>query len=175
MSSWKLLVPVAVLILTGCASKDGASTGDGAPDEYLGGADDSVSTYGSGMDGVGSGSALDDARAATVQNERVIYFDFDSADVAPASVEVLKQHASYLADNSGARVRLEGHTDERGSREYNIGLGERRSVSVESILLAYGAMREQLLTVSFGEERPAALGSDESAWSQNRRVELVYE
>ena len=82
---------------------------------------------------------------------------------------------AYRISHQGKTVRLEGHTDERGSREYNIGLGERRAVTVQSILLVQGATADQLANISFGEERPAVLGSDEAAWAQNRRVEIVYE
>jgi peptidoglycan-associated lipoprotein len=77
-------------------------------------------------------------------------------------------------ENPRRRIRLEGHTDERGSREYNIGLGERRALSVRRYLLLQGVSSDQLTTVSYGEERPAVLGSNEQAWAQNRRVELVY-
>jgi peptidoglycan-associated lipoprotein len=79
-----------------------------------------------------------------------------------------------LANNSGISVRLEGHADERGSREYNIGLGERRAQTVRRMLLIQGASTAQISTVSFGEERPAAFGNDEDSWSQNRRVEIKY-
>lgn len=87
---------------------------------------------------------------------------------------ILQAHGKYLAANPASRVRLEGHTDERGSREYNIGLGEKRAQSVRNVLLLQGGASDQLATVSFGEERPAALGSDEEAWSLNRRVEIAY-
>jgi peptidoglycan-associated lipoprotein len=160
--------------MAGCASTDGTTMDDGQ-DAY--GADGSgVDTYGdgSGADGLG-GTPIGDDREAIVMNERIIYFAFNSSDVDSASLELLTQHGRYLADNPGERVRLEGHADERGSREYNIGLGERRSVSVQSILLVEGATTEQMTTVSFGEERPAVLESHEAAWSQNRRVEIVYE
>jgi peptidoglycan-associated lipoprotein len=90
---------------------------------------------------------------------------------APA---IVAAHARYLAANPTVRVRLEGHTDERGSREYNIGLGERRAQAVRRALLLQGATETQLSTVSYGAERPAAAGSNEAAWAQNRRVEIVY-
>ena len=83
-------------------------------------------------------------------------------------------HAKYLGAHPATRVRLEGHTDERGSREYNIGLGERRAQSVRRALLLQGATDTQISTVSYGEERPAAPGHDEAAWAKNRRVEIVY-
>ncbi|MBT8422372.1 MAG: peptidoglycan-associated lipoprotein Pal [Gammaproteobacteria bacterium] len=171
MNSWKLLIPVCALVVTGCANQGGTSTGtDGGMDDGTGG----VQTWPD--DGTGGGSAvpIGDDRAAVVMNERVIYFELDSSDVDDASIEILKQHGRYLADNPAESVRLEGHADERGSREYNIGLGERRALSVRSILLVHGAGENQLTTVSYGEERPADTGSGESAWSMNRRVELVY-
>ncbi len=105
---------------------------------------------------------------------RVIFFDFDSSEIRGEGTDIVAAHAKYLSSNPALRVRLEGHTDERGSREYNIGLGERRGQSVRRALLLQGAGDPQLSTVSYGEERPAAAGSDESAWAQNRRVEIVY-
>ena len=104
----------------------------------------------------------------------IIYFDFDQAELRPEYADVLAQHASGLSNNSRTSLRLEGHADERGSREYNIGLGERRSQSVRRLLLIQGAASDQIATVSFGEERPAAFGSDEEAYQLNRRVEIKY-
>lgn len=104
----------------------------------------------------------------------VIYFDFDSSEVRAADAEIVARHAMQLANNGGMSVRLEGHADERGSREYNIGLGERRSQAVRRMLLIQGAVASQIATVSFGEERPQALGSSESDYAQNRRVEIKY-
>ncbi len=104
----------------------------------------------------------------------VIYFDFDRSDIRPEYASLISSHAKYLAGSSGVRIRVEGHTDERGSREYNIALAERRSQAVRRALMLQGAGDAQLTTVSYGEERPAAAGSDESAYEKNRRVELVY-
>ena len=83
-------------------------------------------------------------------------------------------HGNYLAQNSSVMVTIEGHCDERGSREYNIGLGERRANAVRQILLAQGVMPDQITTISYGEEQPVALGSDEVSWAQNRRAVFVY-
>ncbi|MDP6436795.1 MAG: peptidoglycan-associated lipoprotein Pal [Gammaproteobacteria bacterium] len=170
MNNWKLLVPVCVLLVAGCAGPSGTET-DG---EY---GDDGSGVGTSGVDGGADGSAIPigDDRDTIVMNERIVYFAFDSSEVDDASVQLLRQHGRYLADNPGEKVRLEGHADERGSREYNIGLGERRSVAVQSVLLAQGASAGQQSTVSFGEERPANSASNENAWAQNRRVEIVYE
>lgn len=108
------------------------------------------------------------------RGQLVIYFEFDQIEIRPEFGSTLAAHAQYLAQNPGAQLRLEGHADERGSREYNIGLGERRAQAVRRALLLQGASAGQLSTVSYGEERPAASGSDEEAFSLNRRVELVY-
>jgi peptidoglycan-associated lipoprotein len=104
----------------------------------------------------------------------IIYFEFDSSEVRAQDTEMVTRHATQLAENPAARVRLEGHADERGSREYNIGLGERRAQAVRRLLLVQGATAEQISTVSFGEERPAADGSTEEAYAENRRVEIRY-
>ena len=104
----------------------------------------------------------------------VVYFDYDLSDIRSEFNDMLVAHGRYLASNPSASLRLEGHADERGSREYNIGLGERRAQAVRRVLLLQGASGTQITTVSYGEERPAILGSDEEAWILNRRAELVY-
>ena len=126
----------------------------------------------------GAGADEDAAGAGAIPAEldgrRIIYFAFDSADVRAEDQALVAAHARLLAANSSLRVRLEGHTDERGTREYNIGLAERRAQAVRRALGLQGVTDAQLATVSYGEERPAAVGDDESAFAQNRRVELVY-
>ncbi len=122
-------------------------------------------------DGMGGGEFFDDDEAAMTM---IIYFDFDQSELRAEYADVLARHASGLSNSSRTSLRLEGHADERGSREYNIGLGERRSQSVRRMLLIQGASTDQISTVSFGEERPAAFGSDEDAYQQNRRVEIKY-
>jgi len=107
-------------------------------------------------------------------SQRVIYFDFDSSEIRSEYIDVIAAHGRFLAGNANLRVRLEGHTDERGSREYNIGLGEQRAQTVKRALALQGVQDAQIATVSYGEERPAAAGSDENAYSKNRRVEIVY-
>ncbi len=104
----------------------------------------------------------------------IIYFDFDKYDLREEYNEIVARHAIQLAENPGATVRLEGHTDNRGSREYNIGLGERRAQTVRRMLLIQGASTDQVQTVSFGEERPAAFGDSEDDHQLNRRVEINY-
>ena len=105
---------------------------------------------------------------------RVIYFDYDNATVSSEFRQVLEAHAAYLIDNFAARVVLEGHTDERGTREYNLALGENRALSVKRQLSIMGVRDAQIDLVSFGEERPEMLGQGEEVFSLNRRVELVY-
>ena len=139
-----------------------------------------VDANGAGANGAAAGqgqNGADDETAgpqAGLLARRVIYFDFDSSEIKGDGTDIVGAHAKYLANNPTARVRLEGHTDDRGSREYNIGLGERRAQSVRRALLLQGATEAQLSTVSYGAERPAVAGHDEAAWSKNRRVEIVY-
>lgn len=121
---------------------------------------------------VGEGDAA--GPSGELLSKRIVYFDYDSAGIRADSQSVVAAHARYLAGAPGTKVRLEGHADERGSREYNIGLGERRGQAVRQALLLQGVAEVQLSTVSYGEERPAAAGSDEQTYAANRRVEIVY-
>ena len=107
--------------------------------------------------------------------QTVFYFDFDKSIVRPESREALAKHAAYLVSNPDARIVLEGHGDERGTREYNIALGERRAKAVSRYLTIQGVAASQVESVSFGEEVPVAFGHDENAWQLNRRVEVRYE
>lgn len=112
---------------------------------------------------------------AALLNKTVFYFGFDQSTLEEDSKDTLKAHAAYLAANGAARVVLEGHADERGTVEYNLALGERRAVTVRRFLMANGANANQLQVVSFGEERPAAIGHTASDWAKNRRVEVKYQ
>ena len=107
-------------------------------------------------------------------SKRVINFDFDKSTVRPEYRGIVSAHAAYAAANSTARVTLEGHADERGTREYNLGLGERRGNSVTGLMSAQGSRGNQLTVVSYGEERPTCRVSEEDCWAMNRRVEIVY-
>lgn len=178
-SSVLLICILGAVALAGCGNR--ANT---LPDyesetasEQSGNGDGGAATAGLG-DGSGIGVFEDEAGQRSAQqellDELVVYFEFDESEVPRQYNEMLEAHGSYLASNPDTQVRLEGHADERGSREYNIGLGERRAQAVRRILMLQGASAEQLSTVSYGEERPAALGSDEEAYSLNRRVEIVY-
>jgi peptidoglycan-associated lipoprotein len=164
-----LLVTLS-LGLTACASKPpktpppSQSTNEGA----TGSGDQSANASGRNIDEDVAGPQ------AGMLAKRTIYFDFDSSEIKGEGTDIVAAHAKYLAANATTRVRLEGHTDERGSREYNIGLGERRAQAVRRALLLQGATDRQISTVSYGEERPAVPGHDEAAWAKNRRVEIVY-
>ncbi|MDP8985455.1 MAG: peptidoglycan-associated lipoprotein Pal [Pseudomonadota bacterium] len=136
----------------------GAST-NGSP---LGGDAGANGTRGLGGDGTGA------------SGRQVIYFDFDKSEIKPEFADIVRSNAQNLTAHPGLKLKLEGNTDERGTREYNIGLGERRAQAVRRALMLQGVSETQLTTVSFGAERPAAEGDDEAAWAQNRRVELVY-
>lgn len=106
--------------------------------------------------------------------QRVIYFDFDQESLRPEFQSIVGCHAKYLRDRPSSRITLQGHADERGSRAYNQGLGERRGNAVNSALQAAGGSASQLTVVSYGEERPVCTDSGEACWAQNRRVEIVY-
>ncbi len=115
-----------------------------------------------------------DRPAGNPLSTRVLYFDFDQSTVRSEYRNVLSAHATYLNANPGARISLEGHADERGTREYNLGLSERRGFSVEELMDAQGGSDNQMTVVPYGEERPEAECGNESCWSKNRRVEIIY-
>ncbi|RPI46712.1 MAG: peptidoglycan-associated lipoprotein Pal [Betaproteobacteria bacterium] len=110
-----------------------------------------------------------------ILSKRSVLFDYDSAAVKDEFKPIVTAHAKYLTDNRGRKVVVQGNTDERGSREYNLALGQRRAESVKKMMMLLGATDGQIETVSFGEEKPRAMGSEESAWSQNRRADIVYD
>jgi peptidoglycan-associated lipoprotein len=167
----KNLVSIPVLLLglalfAGCKSKPPElPPAAPAPTSDTSGVDDPNATVGDDASMGPSGELL---------SKRIVYFDLDRSDIRADSQSVVAAHAAYLSKNPNQKVRLEGHADERGSREYNIGLGERRGQSVRRALALSGVSETQLSTVSYGEERPAAAGSDEQAYAANRRVEIVY-
>lgn len=176
----------ASLVLTGCAKKGdtrpedqagvglegsaaGPQIGKYGPGGTAGGAYGGGGAYGRG----GAGDpALNDPSSPLYK--KIVYFDYDSSEVLPEYVPIVNAHAGYLASHPNVVVTLEGHCDERGSPEYNIALGEQRAKSVANMMRYQGVTDGQLQLVSFGEEKPAVPGSDESAWAQNRRVEIVY-
>ncbi|HWI97943.1 MAG TPA: peptidoglycan-associated lipoprotein Pal [Burkholderiales bacterium] len=106
--------------------------------------------------------------------QRSIYYDLDQFDVKDQYRSLVEAHAKYLRENPSAKILIQGNTDERGSREYNVGLGQRRSDGVKKMLVLLGARDNQIESVSLGEEKPQADGHDESAWSKNRRSDILY-
>jgi peptidoglycan-associated lipoprotein len=170
-----VLMLAAALSSAACASKKPKVSSQPTQSEVNNtGADSS----GAAGDAANAGAVGSDDEAAGPQAgllaKRVVYFDFDSSEVKGEGTDVVAAHAKYLASHGSTRVRLEGNTDDRGSREYNIGLGERRAQAVRRALLLQGATEVQVTTVSYGAERPAVVGNDEGAWAKNRRVEIVY-
>ncbi|MBT8420871.1 MAG: peptidoglycan-associated lipoprotein Pal [Gammaproteobacteria bacterium] len=151
------------------ATKDDASSGGAAVEDRNTGV-----AYADGIDSGANyvGSPLDDPSSPL--SNREIYFDLNQSDIRPEYREIIEAHARYLADNMGVQVTLAGHCDERGTREYNLALGERRAKAVSRLMSMLGASGGQLEAMSYGEEQPAALGHSESAWQQNRRVEIQY-
>jgi peptidoglycan-associated lipoprotein len=178
----KRIISIALLmagaaLLAGCPKKHAvieppvAGTqvpGAGAAGE---GASTSTNPLGSDADNASRGLGAEGTGALA---RKVIYFDFDKSEIKPEYADIVTAAAHNLTSNPKMRLKLEGNTDERGTREYNIGLGERRAQAVRRALMLQGVAESQVSTVSFGAERPAAEGDDEAAWAKNRRVEVVY-
>ncbi len=172
-----LLLAFLLVFIAGCGSTetkddraaevvDGTGEGTGAEDA------DGTSASGAGEAGKFSGDALDDPDSPLSQ--RSIYFDYDSSEIRSEYRPIIEAHAQYLSENPDTMMTLEGNTDERGSREYNLALGEGRAESVKRQMVLLGASAGQIRTVSYGEERPVADGHNEDAWRLNRRVDIVY-
>jgi peptidoglycan-associated lipoprotein len=165
---------VGALVLGGCGKK--ATTEPEGPGSTAVEGSGTGSEQGEGQ--VGEGRDLPGASGSPTGGPagvgNVIYFDFDRSEIRPEYASLIDSHAKFLAGSGAVKIRVEGHTDERGSREYNIALAERRAQAVRRALMLQGAGDGQLTTVSYGEERPAVAGSDEAAYEKNRRVELVY-
>ena len=167
-----VLLLAAACALSACASKQTKPAESGGQGMANSGAEGA----GAANSNAGAGGSDDEAAGpqAGLLAKRTVYFDFDSSEIKGDGTDIVAAHARYLTMNARVHVRLEGHTDERGSREYNIGLGERRAQAVRRALLLQGASDAQVSTVSYGAERPADAGHDEAAWAKNRRVEIVY-
>jgi peptidoglycan-associated lipoprotein len=116
---------------------------------------------------------LDDPKSALAS--RSVFFEFDSAQVAASSTQMLTEHAKYMRAHSSAKVRLEGNTDERGGREYNLALGQKRADAVGNAFKLLGVSTAQMEMISYGKEKPTSLAHDEAAWSKDRRVDIVYQ
>jgi peptidoglycan-associated lipoprotein len=173
-------VLASVVLLAGCPKKPTTVPEAGAGSSVPSQAEGATTEGGAAGSGVGEARPLPGTEAAAggatagmTDAERIIYFDYDSSEIKPQYEAAITALARRLAANPGFRVRLEGHTDERGSREYNIALGERRAQAVRRALMLQGAGDAQVATVSYGEERPAVEGSDEAAYEKNRRVEIA--
>lgn len=176
----KALIGIGMMmLLAACASKDPVATTK---------VEDRTPATGTGTTGApttgttqttpvtGTQGRLDPLKDPNnILSKRVIYFDYDTDAVKPEFASLIQAHASYLAQNRNRKVRLEGHADERGSREYNMALGQRRSNSVRKATSVLGVGNERMETISFGEDKPKSTGHDEASWAQNRRVEIVYD
>ena len=174
LSSWNLLAEVAefaqLVFGLGVEVSEGSD-----PSRWVGGCGQGTFAAGPVHEGLDQTLQLDplqdpDSPLAV----RIIYFEFDSFNVTPESQEIVAAHGQYLSNHPDQRVRLEGHTDERGSREYNLGLGEKRAQSVSQLVKLQGVAAAQIELISYGEELPTAFGHDEESWRLNRRVEFVY-
>ncbi len=171
-SSLLILLAAATLAVAGC-NKGNTLPDAGSADSDVG-SDTGFVTNNNDRGGGGIAVSPLEAERARLMQQLVVYFDYDAAEILPEFNALLQAHGQFLAQNPNAQLRLEGHADERGSREYNIGLGELRAQAVRRVLMLQGATGTQLTTVSYGEERPAQTGSDDESWRLNRRVELVY-
>jgi peptidoglycan-associated lipoprotein len=157
----------SVVFATGCANKrTGTSEVVVAPLGIPGG----QGLYTGGAIVSNSGAIIDAAQNI----QATVYFDFDRSDISSEAAAVLNQHAALLASNPSASVLVAGHTDERGSREYNMALGERRAQAVRTYLASQGVTGGNVQVISYGEERPIATGNNEQSYQQNRRAELSY-
>lgn len=152
------------------------ATATAAPTEAVSGAGSSQASQGASQSAVsGAEITRESLKASALAADTLFFFEFDKSDLRQDALDDLDAHAKYLVADRGARVRLEGHADERGTRAYNLALGERRANAVARYLVIQGVNRAQIETMSYGEERPLSLARDESGWSRNRRVELIYQ
>lgn len=174
----RLLIGLSLaLLLAACASKDPVKETkieDRSPPKTTTATTTTPNTQ--GTQGQQSGVAIDPLKDPNNPlSKRVIYFEYDKDVVKPEYASLLQSHASYLGQNRNRKVRLEGHADERGSREYNMALGQRRADAVRKATAVLGVGNERIETISFGEDKPKSSGHDEAAWAQNRRVEILYD
>ena len=168
----KLLIPLFAALALSLAACGGTETTKPAVEDKSVGAD----TTGAGAPSGVEGQALDSKAAARTDllSKRRVYFAFDSSSVDDENRAIVEAHAAYLAGNKNIKLVLEGHADERGSREYNLALGERRGQAVERMVKLLGVSADRIKVVSYGEEKPVAQDHNEAAWALNRRVEILY-
>lgn len=177
-------VALSITVIAGCSSTGGTQGSDAYGTQNGAGGSSSGSSVGASTTGAngtgqygsssGTGSSASQQADSRIPAARTIYFDFDRDTIKGEYESVVMAHARYLRANPSASVVLHGHTDERGTREYNLALGERRANAVKRFLNIQGVSNSQMNVVSYGEERPAVRGSNESAYSQNRRVVFSY-
>jgi peptidoglycan-associated lipoprotein len=174
------LMMVGVMAIWGCTSVDQKPDQVPVDERPVGGAETGASSTGAQLSGTQQGSMMSSQTTDSLTDpnsplsKRIFYFTYDSSTLSDIDRDIIAAHGRYLASHPNARVVVQGNTDERGSREYNLALGERRADAVEQILTLQGAQSSQIQVVSFGEEHPVAFGHDEASWSQNRRAELAY-
>ncbi len=171
-----LVLVAAGSLVFGCAKRtkeDASSTEQGLSPEELA-AQTQGTAESQGLEGGAVNEGMGTDLTGAVGADRIIYFDYDSSEVREEFRPIIEAAVSHLAANPGAVVSLEGHTDERGSREYNLALGERRAQAVQRQMVLLGASGTQIRAMSYGEERPRDPGHDEAAYGQNRRVEVAY-
>ena len=169
----KLIIPALIAaFLAGCSSTPTDQTG-GAPVESRGGSDTGVARVtAGGVDGSGLPRELTDPKS--ILSKRSVYFDLDKYEVKDEYKDLVAAHAKFLSNNRGFKMLIQGNTDERGSREYNLSLGQKRAEAVKKSLVLLGAKEDQVESVSLGEEKPKAEGHDEAAWAENRRADMLY-
>ena len=170
------------LIMTGCATRKPTTDLNNDPSSNVPSTSTTVNTSGLSEDAALNAQNLAGASAKGVTEanksflaKRVVHFDYDSSELSNEDYQTLQAHAQFLNANANSKIALTGHTDERGTREYNMALGERRAKAVESYLITNGVNATQLEAVSYGKEMPINAGHNEAAWKENRRVELNYE
>lgn len=161
------LVAASVLFITACSKTPGSMDGSAA--------DGGLSAHGLGSANGFAGQEAGEMYTTQAPHNQIYLFSYDSSALAEKYVPSVNAQAEYLKSHSGARILIAGNTDERGSREYNVALGERRANTVADIMRMAGVSRDQMRVVSYGKERPVNLGHDEASHAQNRRVELTYE
>ena len=158
--------------LGACSTSTKQMPGDVISDDYEGDDPSLDTASATGLEGEGglSMGSLDDVIA---QSGNVVYFDYNSAEIRDESLPLIMAAAESLTANPASQLRLEGHADERGTREFNLALGEQRAQTVRDLIMLQGVSGNQLDIVSYGEEKPAVVGSGEQSWQQNRRVEII--
>jgi peptidoglycan-associated lipoprotein len=168
----RFIIPtLLVLLVAGCSSTPDAEQ-DAAPVDSRGNGGDVATVTANGVDSRRLPPELTDPRS--ILSKRSIYFDYDRFDIKPEYRDLVAAHAKFLTNNRQFRMLIQGNTDDRGSREYNLALGQKRADAVKKQLVLLGAREEQVESVSLGEEKPKNLGQNEAAWAENRRGDLLY-